>query len=164
MIVTELIEIAAVDDHSPFLQRLQHAVSQASDMTMLATGSTAKDACRIAAEDAPDVLLLDHNIPGGGITAARKIARTYSQVKIIMVSGQGNDAQITSALASGAIGYLLKNANATELHDAIRAVHAGRPYITEELASRLVVRMFRTQTRCKTAARSINSAALRGNQ
>jgi DNA-binding NarL/FixJ family response regulator len=164
MIVTELIEIAAVDDHSPFLQRLRQAVSQASDMTMLAVGATAKDAYRIAAEEAPDVLLLDLDIQGGGIKAAHTIAKTHSHVKIIMVSGHGDDEQITSALASGAIGYLLKNANSTELHDAIRAVHAGRPYITEELASRLVVRLFGTPTRFKTAARSINSAALRGLQ
>jgi DNA-binding NarL/FixJ family response regulator len=141
----EMIRIAAVDDHSLFLQGLQRAIGNEPDMTMLAVGSTAEDACRIVAETAPDVLLLDLNIPGGGIEAARAIAKTASPVKIIMVTGYGEDDQVTSALSSGVMGYLLKGAGAAELRDAIRAVHAGRPYVTEELASRLLVQKFGTR-------------------
>jgi two-component system, NarL family, nitrate/nitrite response regulator NarL len=137
--MNDMIRVAAIDDHLLFLQGLRRALSQAPDLLILGDGSTATDACRIATEDKPDILLLDLDIPGSGIAAARTINARAPQVKIIVMTGSSEDDDVSEAFAVGAKGYLLKGAGAAELLDAIRAVHRGRPYITQELASRLIV-------------------------
>jgi DNA-binding NarL/FixJ family response regulator len=152
------IRVAAIDDHSLFLQGLRRALGQAPDIVVLGDGSTAADACRIAVDDGPDVILLDLNIPGTGIAAARTISARAPDVKIIFVTGSCEDDDVSQALAVGAKGYLLKGAGAAEVIDAIRAVHTGRPYVTQELASRLVV-----QTIGKTIAANDRNAARKLN-
>lgn len=139
--MTDVIRIAAVDDHALFLEGLRRALSFAPDMAVVAEGATAADACRIAAEHTPDVLILDLRIPGHGITAARAIASLAPSVKIMIVTGSSEEDQVAAAVAAGAKGYVLKGAGAAEVQDAVRAVHTGRPYVTPELASRLLLQL-----------------------
>jgi RNA polymerase sigma factor (sigma-70 family) len=153
--MSEPIRVAAVDDHSLFLQGLRRALSQAPDIVVLGDGANADDACRIAMENEPDVLLLDLNIPGTGIAAARTITAQAPHVKIIVVTGSSEDDDVTEALSVGAKGYLLKGAGAAEVLDAIRAVHTGRPYVTQELASRLIVQTIGKQA--NSATRDVSS-------
>jgi DNA-binding NarL/FixJ family response regulator len=84
-------------------------------------------------------MLLDVHIPGDGIAAARIIASNTPNVKIIMLTGSCDDDHVSAALNAGAHGYLLKGATVREVQDSVRAVHSGRPYVTQELASRLLV-------------------------
>jgi DNA-binding NarL/FixJ family response regulator len=136
----DVIRIAAVDDHSLYLQGLRRAFSQASDMELVAEGATAEEACKIAVDAKPDVLLLDLNIPGNGIAAARTIASLAPRVKIVMLTGYSDDDQVGTALEAGIKGYVLKGAGAREIQESVRAVHRDQPYIAQDLASRLLVR------------------------
>ena len=135
----EQIKIAAVDDHPMFLDGLRRALRRAPDLSFVAEGYSAADACRIAEEVKPDVLLLDIGIPGGGLAAARAIKSTVPSVHIVMLTASDADEAVAEALSAGAKGYLLKGAGATEVIEAIRSVRSEVPYISIELASRMLV-------------------------
>jgi DNA-binding NarL/FixJ family response regulator len=143
--MSEAIRIAVIDDHPMFRGGLQRAFSRVRDVKLVAEGASAADACLIAKEQQPDVMLLDVTMPGGGIEAARAIVACGSSVKTIMLTGSDDDEYVAAALAAGAQGYLLKGANRAELLEAVRTVHSGRPYVTPALSSRLLVRAARTQ-------------------
>lgn len=133
------ITIAAVDDHSLFLEGLRRAFRGISDITIVAEGATAEEASQIASAVRPNILLLDIDIPGGGIEAARHISANCPTVRVIMLTGSCDDDHVGAALAAGAKGYLLKGATINEVQASIRSVYSGQPYVTQELASRLLV-------------------------
>jgi DNA-binding NarL/FixJ family response regulator len=121
----------------------------------VAEGATAADACAIAKQLQPDVILLDITIPGGGIEAATAIVASGLSVKVVMLTGSDDEERVTAALAAGAQGYLLKGTDAGELMEAVRVVHGGDPYVTPALSSRLLVRAVRAQL-------SMGNAAVKG--
>lgn len=133
------IRIAAVDDHPLVRGGLERALHRVKDIKLIAVGKNAADACRIAEEDKPDVMLLDITMPGDGIEAARSIVAGGSPTKIIMLTGSDDDGDVAAALAAGAKGYVVKGSETAELLDAVRAVHVNRPYITAEVAARVLV-------------------------
>ncbi len=148
----EAIRIAVIDDHPIFRGGLKRAISRAREVKLVAEGSTAADACAIAGELQPDVMLLDIVIPGGGIEAATAIVASGSPVKVIMLTGSDDEERVTAAIAAGAWGYLLKGTNAGELLEAVRVVHGGDFYVTPALSSRLLVRAVRAQPLMPNAA------------
>ncbi|WP_088346427.1 MULTISPECIES: response regulator transcription factor [Rhodomicrobium] len=143
--MSETIRIAIVDDHPFFRDGVERALRKVQEIRLVAQGMSAADACQIAREQKPDIILLDITMPGGGIEAARRIVDSDVPVKIIMLTGSDDDEHVASALAAGASGYLLKGTNTAELMEAVRAVHHGRPYITPTLSSRLLAQRLRTQ-------------------
>lgn len=134
------IPIAIVDDHPMIIEGLKRVLRLASHIKVVAEGTTAEAACRIAKDDKPSVMLLDIGIPGNGITAAQTIASTTPDVKIIVLTGSDDEEQVAVALAAGVKGYLLKGSGSAEIIRAINAVHDGTPYVAPALASRLLVR------------------------
>jgi two-component system, NarL family, nitrate/nitrite response regulator NarL len=149
------IRIAIVDDHPFFIDGVERALRKVQEITLVAQGACADDACRIAKEHEPDIMLLDITMPGGGIEAARSITDGDNAIKIIMLTGSDDDEHVAAALAAGASGYLLKGANRTELVEAVRAVHHGRPFITPALSTRLLVQRTRgSQPDVAAAARA----------
>ncbi|MEO0731169.1 MAG: response regulator transcription factor, partial [Pseudomonadota bacterium] len=86
----------------------------------------------------PDVALLDINMPGmSGLEAAREISAQMPSVKILIVSMHDNQEYITSALALGAKGYVLKDVSTREMVSAIQAVHRGETYLSASVSERL---------------------------
>lgn len=140
----DTIQIAAVDDHPLVRGGLERALQRVKDIKLIAIGKNAADACRIVEEDKPDVLLLDITMPGDGIEAARSIVASGAPTKILMLTGSDDDSDVAAALAAGAKGYVVKGSETAELLDAVRAVHAGRPYITAEVAARVLVQTVHT--------------------
>lgn len=141
----DLIRLAVIDDHPIFRSGLHRALSRVPDVRIVAEGASADEACRIASEGQADVMLLDITLPGDGIEALRTIMAAGSPVKVIMLTGSDDDERVADSLAAGASGYLLKGISAAELVDAVRTVHAGGPYITPALSSRLLVQRMRSQ-------------------
>jgi len=135
----DTIRIAAVDDHPLVRGGLERALQRVKDIKLIAVGKNAADACRIVEEEKPDVMLLDITMPGDGMEAARSIAASGARTKVLMLTGSDDDGDVAAALAAGAKGYIVKGSETAELLDAVRAVHAGRPYITAEVAARVLV-------------------------
>ena len=86
----------------------------------------------------PDIVLLDVSMPGGGIEAARTIARVCPVVKTIMLTVSESEEHVAQALAAGAQGYVLKGTSGPELINTMRAVSHGESYVSPGLAARLL--------------------------
>lgn len=142
----EQIRIAAIDDHPLFLEGLQRALRAAPHIELVAQGHSAADARRIAKKVRPDVMLLDIGIPGDGISAARQIMQDDPSAKIVMLTGSDDDDRVSGALAAGARGYLLKGAGVNEVVEALQCVIAGQPYVTQQVASRLLLQKLGLKT------------------
>lgn len=136
--MTETLHVAIVDDHPLFREGVAHTLGAQPDIEVVAEGGSAVDALRIAAEQLPDVMLLDVSMPGGGVNAVRQIAAAFPVVKAVMLTVSEDEDDVTAALRAGARAYVLKGVAARELVRILRAVAAGEVYVTPSLASSLL--------------------------
>ena len=104
-------------------------------------GGSAEDAVRLARDLLPDIILLDIDMPGGGLEAARVIADDCPVTKIVMLTASEEDDHLIAALKSGARAYILKGVAARELLRILRAVAAGESYVPPALAASLLLEM-----------------------
>jgi two-component system nitrate/nitrite response regulator NarL len=136
--MSDRIRVAVVDDHPLFRDGVAHAIQNSDVLEVVGEGATAVDAVRIAKEKLPDIVLLDVNMPGGGIDAARVIARVYPMVKTVMLTVSENEEHVLQAFEAGARAYVIKGASGSELINTLRAVSRGESYVTPGLAARLL--------------------------
>jgi DNA-binding NarL/FixJ family response regulator len=132
------ITLVVIDDHPLLREGVVRTLGAQTDMQVLGEGGSADDALRLAREHLPDVILLDVSMPGGGIQAARDIAVACPIVKIVMLTVSEDEEHVMEAFKAGASGYVLKGVAGPELASIVRDVHAGRDYITPELAASLL--------------------------
>ena len=99
--------------------------------------STADEAVAVAVEQRPDVVLLDVELPGNGITAARELARRLPTTAIVMFASTADDDDLLDSLRAGAAGYLLKDTDPARLGFALRGVLNGEAAIPRHLVRRL---------------------------
>src|SRR5215475_5264816 len=136
--MADRLRIAIADDHPLFRAGIVHALCSSRFLEVVGEAESAEDAVYIAKEALPDIMLLDVSMPGGGIEAARAIARLCPKVKIIMVTVSESEQDLARALEAGAMGYLLKGTSGPELHETILAVSRGKSCITPRLDVRLL--------------------------
>jgi two-component system, NarL family, nitrate/nitrite response regulator NarL len=132
------IRIAIVDDHPMLRRGVSETLSEAEDIELVGIGQSAHDAIRLAGEQAPDLILLDIALPGGGIEAAREIAKSFPEIKVAMLTFREDQATVKAALRAGARGYLVKGVDGPELVDTVRKIHSGQSYVTPTLAAQLL--------------------------
>jgi two-component system nitrate/nitrite response regulator NarL len=132
------IRIAVIDDHPLFREGVTRSLSEIGGFEIVAEGSSMEDAIRIAQQHAPDVVLMDISMPGGGLEALGPILELRPQQRIVMltVSEAGDD--IARALSSGASGYVLKGVGSQALAEILRSVAAGESYVSPTLSARLL--------------------------
>jgi DNA-binding NarL/FixJ family response regulator len=134
----ETIRIVLVDDHPLFREGVAYTLAAQADMTVVGQGESADEAVQLAATHAPDVLLLDLNIPGGGIAAARAVVAAAPATRVIMLTASVDEDDLVAAMAAGACGYILKGVAARELASIVRKVHAGEGYVAPSVAASLL--------------------------
>lgn len=134
------IRIAVIDDHPLFRDGAMQALTNACGMEVVGEGATAADALRLARDFAPDIILLDVILPGGGVEAAAEIARNCPRVRTVMLTASDNEQHVASALQAGARGYILKGSSESEIIETIRAVFRGESYVASGLGARLLMR------------------------
>jgi DNA-binding NarL/FixJ family response regulator len=134
------LKILLADDQSLFVQSLQTFLNNyAEDMNVIGIAVNGKEAVSMAAEQRPDIILMDIRMPEmDGVEAVRRIKPEYPEIKIIMLSTYHEDEFVRSALLAGASGYLLKDISPTELIASIRALNSGIMQISPEIARALV--------------------------
>ena len=133
------IRVGVVDDHPLYRDGVIFALESEADMEIIAQGETAGDAYQIALDQSPDVLLLDMNMPGGGINAVSKIALRCPSTKTLMLTVVDNEDEVRTVLRKGARGYLLKGTSSSELANAIRVVSRGQNYVSPSFAAQLIM-------------------------
>lgn len=138
--MAEKIRIIVIDDHPLFREGVSYTLQGQPDFAVVAQGESLDDAVRLARECAPDVMLLDLNIPGGGINAAAAITAATPAVKVIMLTASTDEDDLAAAMRAGAKGYILKGVAARELVGIVRSVWAGQGYVAPALAAGLLAR------------------------
>ncbi|WP_434743789.1 response regulator [Micromonospora sp. SH-82] len=100
------------------------------------------EALVLAATLAPDVVLMDLRMPGmDGVTAIRRLARSGSAARVLVLTTYDTDADVLPAVEAGATGYLLKDAPRAELVRAVRAASRGESVLSPTVAGRLMGRL-----------------------
>ena len=137
----EKIRLVIIDDHPIFREGVVSILGSEPDLDVVGQGLTADDALRLTRDLLPDVILLDVNMPGGGLNAAETIANSFPVVKIIMLTGSADEDDVLAALKAGAHAYVLKGVAARELNTILHTVYAGEGYVTPSLAASLLSEM-----------------------
>jgi two-component system nitrate/nitrite response regulator NarL len=137
------IRVAVVDDHPLFRDGVVQIFGNNKELDIVAMGENSADAVKIVKEVGPDILLLDIQLPGGGIEAAQAIAGLSCATKVIMLTASESEDHVSAALEAGACGYVLKGVSGGELVDTIRAVQNGDTYVTPGLAARMLTSIHR---------------------
>jgi two-component system, NarL family, nitrate/nitrite response regulator NarL len=132
------IRVAVIDDHPLFREGVAHTIQRSGTLQVIGEGATADDAIRIAKAELPDIVLLDVNMPGGGVEAARAISNVCPVVKIIMLTVSESEEHVHEAMEAGVRGYVLKGTSGLELVNTLRAVARGEYYVTPRLAARIL--------------------------
>ncbi len=132
------IRIVVVDDHPMLRQGVVHALSGERDLRVVGEGASADDAVQLASDLTPDVLLLDLNMPGGGLDALERMGSICPTVAALVVSVNDDLETVAAVLRKGARGYALKGIRGCELIGAVRSLHRGDHYVSPSLAVRLL--------------------------
>jgi DNA-binding NarL/FixJ family response regulator len=135
--VTDALTVLLADDHAPTRSGVRLSL-EGHGFRVCAEATTAQAAIDAARRWRPDVCLLDISMPGGGIEAARVIARDVPESAIVMLTVSRSDADIFAALRAGAAGYLLKDTSPERLPQALRGVVRGEAALPRTLVTRLI--------------------------
>ena len=137
--MNKLVRVAVIDDHPLFREGLVQYLMSAGGIEIVGEGAIAADALRIAQQFAPDIILLDICLPGGGIDAANAVASMYPNVLTVMLTVSEDECNVASALQAGARGYILKSSGGSEVVEVVRTIAQGNSYVAPNLAARLLM-------------------------
>ena len=133
------IRVLITDDHKVVRQGLRMVLELDPDLEVVGEASNGEEAVAMARRLEPDVVLMDLLMPVmGGIEATGEIRRGLPDTEVVALTSVLEDASVAGAIRAGAIGYLLKNTEADELHRAIRAAAAGQVQLAPEAVARLM--------------------------
>ena len=125
------IRILVVDDHPVVREGVDALVRRQRDMRIVAQATNGRDAIQQFRAQRPDVTLMDLQMPEmNGLDTLMALRGEFPEARIIVLTTYAGDTQVLRAIKAGARAYLLKNALHKELLDTIRAVHAGKKYIS----------------------------------
>jgi DNA-binding NarL/FixJ family response regulator len=122
--MTTPIRVLVVDDHPIFLDGLRAAL-RADDVTVVAEATTAAEAIQAATELAPDLVLMDLQLPGGGLDATRAILAASPDIRVVVLTMSEDQRTVSAAVKAGAVGYLVKGVDRATLLAAVRAAAGG---------------------------------------
>lgn len=133
------IRVALADDHAILVAALRSMLDAEPDIKVVGTANDGAELLRIAAQTAPDVVIMDIGMPGmNGIEALQKLTQAGAAVRVIVLSGFSDKRFVLEAMSAGAAGYVVKSAAAEELPRAIRAAAQGQAYLCPMVAGSLV--------------------------
>jgi DNA-binding NarL/FixJ family response regulator len=132
------IRILVVDDHPVVREGIEALVRRQRDMCIVAQAANGREAIEQFREHRPDITLMDLQMPEmNGLDALIALRGEFPDARVIVLTTYVGDVQVLRAIKAGALAYLLKNALHKELLDTIRAVHAGKKYISPDASFEL---------------------------
>ena len=130
-----MIRVLVAEDQAMVRSALSALLQLEGDITVVAEVARGDDVVPAAQAHAPDVALLDIEMPGmDGLQAAAALHEHVPSCRVLMLTTFGRSGYLRRAMASGAIGFLLKDAPASELAIAIRRAMAGERVVDPDLA------------------------------
>jgi DNA-binding NarL/FixJ family response regulator len=133
------ISILIVDDHNLFRNGLKLLLNTTPNMHVIAEADNGENFLDLLNSIIPDIVLMDIDMPVmGGIEATQLAMQRFPQLKIITLSMFGEEEYYFKMIDAGARGFLIKNSDISEVRNAIRTVHEGRTYFSEDLLLNIV--------------------------
>lgn len=129
--------VIVVDDHPIFRGGLLQTLELDGDLSVVAEGSSAAEAIRLAAQYQPDLMLLDVAMSDSGIDAIGAICAASPQTLVVMLTASEHEDDVARALSAGAAGYVLKGTTANQLLAIIGDIRQGNAHVSLRAMSRL---------------------------
>ncbi|HWN26307.1 MAG TPA: response regulator transcription factor [Actinomycetospora sp.] len=136
------IRVVIADDHPVVRRGLAALLESVEGVEVVGQAATGREAVREAQLLAPDVVLMDVQMPDlDGVEASRRIATSSPGVAVLVLTMHDDDETVLAALRAGARGYLLKGADQEEIRRAVHAVVAGEMIVAPAAAAHVVARL-----------------------
>jgi len=143
-----MTKIVIIDDHQLFREGVKRILDFEDTFDVVAEGGDGSDAINLYEQYAPEVILMDINMPRkNGVDATGELMAKYPEAKVIMLSIHDDESYVTHALKTGALGYMLKEMDADAIVQAIKVVAAGGSYLHPKVTRNLVAEFRRLSER-----------------
>jgi DNA-binding NarL/FixJ family response regulator len=137
--MTEPITVLIVDDHQVVRHGVRAYLEALPDFTVVGEAESGEVAVHLAAEQIPDVVLMDLVMPGiDGVEATRRVKDVSPRTQIVVLTSYHQDEHIFPALQAGAISYILKDVKMEELAEAARCAARGEARLHPHVATRVI--------------------------
>ena len=137
----DALRVLLVDDHDLFRTGLRNLLEE-QGVTIAGEAATGDEAVNRVRELAPDVVVMDLNMPGmGGVAATRHIAGIAPLTRVVMLTISDEDSDVLDAILAGACGYLLKDSSIQDLVTGIRSAARGESLISPHIAAKVLQRV-----------------------
>ena len=145
------VRVLIVDDHDLFRSGLRNLLED-EGVQIVGEAAAGQEALNIVREVAPDVVVMDLNMPGmGGVEATRHISTIAPLTRVVMLTISDQDDDVIDAILAGACGYLLKDSSIQELIAGIKAASRGESLISPTIASKVLQRLRASTTQPEIA-------------
>jgi DNA-binding NarL/FixJ family response regulator len=132
------LRILLADDHALVRAGLRALIIEMG-MEVVAETGDGQEALRLIGETKPDLALVDISMPGlNGLEVADRAGKQFPRTRVMILSMHIDDEFVRRAMVAGAVGYLLKNADRSELELALRAVGRGETWLSPEVSKRVI--------------------------
>lgn len=149
-----MIRVVVVDDHPVVRDGVIATISAAPDLEVVGQAADGVEAVTVTAALVPDVVVMDLRMPGGsGVEAVREMKARGLSAAVLVLTTYDTDADTIAAIEAGATGYLLKDASADTLVQAIRSTAARETVLSPAIVTRLASHVHRPATRASLTAR-----------
>ena len=134
----DVVRVLVVDDHTLFRKGVRSLLSTVSAVEVVGEAADGEAAIRATGELAPDLVLMDLQMPGGGgLPAIREIVERYPSATVLVMTMFEDDDSVFAAMRAGARGYVLKDMDTDDLTRAIVAVGRGEAIFSPGIAARM---------------------------
>ena len=134
------MRVLLVDDNQPLRTMLRHTLETAG-AEVVAEAGDADTALREAHSQQPDVVLLDINMPGGGLNALARMTSELPETPVVMLTARDDDHALLASLRGGAAGYILKGTDPWDLPWLLEDAVAGKPVLSAKAMRTLIEKL-----------------------
>ena len=145
-IATDAVRVLLVDDHDLFRTGLRNLLEE-QGIEIIGEAGDGAQAVTLVRELAPDVVVMDLNMPGvSGVEATRQVSSVAPLTRVLVLTVSDHDTDVLDAILAGACGYLMKDASIEELMAGIRAAAIGESLISSHIAGKVLQRIRATSS------------------
>jgi DNA-binding NarL/FixJ family response regulator len=156
----ELIRLVVVDDNQLFRTGLAELLQQ-EGLHIVGTAADGESALKLVIETAPDVVLMDLEMPGlSGLETTREISKIAPRTRVLVLTVSAEEHSVVDSIAAGAHGYLLKGTSLASLVGGIKAAVAGESLMSTSVAAKLFARL-RTEPNGSRDGQSLSNLSQR---
>ena len=137
-----MIKVLLADDHSIVRDGLRRIIEESGEMEVVAEASDGQEALQLVPGTTPDVAVIDISMPGlDGLEVLSRLQAQNPELPVLILTMHEEGQYVVRAIEAGAMGYITKQSAPEQLVKAIRKVHSGHRYLTDEATEALALRI-----------------------